>query len=145
MSISKLLTQINPLCYNHHELQINKTKMKKLLVKASAVAGSLGLFASNALAQSAAFFDNPQGGTAPSAAAQGTLGSNVTLVINYFLGILGLVAVAMLIYAGVLMVTAGGNDEQVGKARKIITYAVIGIVIILLSWTIVTFVTSALG
>jgi hypothetical protein len=119
--------------------------MKNLIVKASAVAGSLSLFATKAFANSAAFFDNPQGGTAPSAAAQGTLGQNITLIINYLLGILGLVAVAFLIYAGVLMVTAGGSEEQIGKARKIITYAVIGIVIILLSYTIVTFVTSIFG
>ncbi len=119
--------------------------MKNLAVKTSSVIALLGASVTNAFAQSAAFFDNPQGGAAPSAAAQGTLGQNVTLIINYFLGILGLIAVAFLIYAGVLMVTAGGNDEQIGKARKIITYAVIGIVIILLSWTIVTFVASALG
>ena len=69
----------------------------------------------------------------------------MTQLINYFLGILGLIAVAFLTYAGVLMVTAGGNDDQIGKGKTIITYAVIGIVIILLSYTIVTFVTSALG
>lgn len=97
------------------------------------------------MASSGAFFDNPQGGAAPSVAAQGTLGQNITLIINYFLGLLGLVAVGFLIYAGILMVTAGGNDEQVTKARKVIMYAVVGIVIILLSYTIVTFVTSALG
>lgn len=119
--------------------------MKKLALKMSAVLAGLNAFAINAFAQSTSFFDNPTGVVAPNAAAQGTLGQNVTTLINYILGILGLVAVAFLIYAGVLMVTAGGNDEQVGKARKIITYAVIGIVIILLSWTIVTFVTSALG
>jgi len=103
------------------------------------------LFVNSAYAQSAAFFDNPQTGAAPNAAAQGTLGQNVTSIINFFLGLLGLVAVAFLIYAGVLMVTAGGNDEQIGKAKKVITFAVIGIVIILLSYTIVTFVTSTLG
>ena len=119
--------------------------MKYLIVRATTAASALGLFATNAFAQSAAFFDNPQGGAAPNAAAQGTLGQNITLILNYFLGILGLIAVAFLIYAGVLMVTAGGNDEQIGKARKIITYAVIGIVIILLSWTIVTWVSAALG
>lgn len=119
--------------------------MKKLALRTSSLLAAFGVYASNAFAQSAAFFDNPQGGTAPTAAAQGTLGQNVTLIINYFLGVLGLIAVAMLIYAGVMMVTAGGDDQQVGKARKIITYAIIGIVIILLSWTIVTFVTSALG
>jgi cytochrome bd-type quinol oxidase subunit 2 len=119
--------------------------MKNLMLKLSSSAALLGLYAQNAFAQSSAFFDNPQGGSAPSAAAQGTLGQNITLLINYFLGLLGLIAVAFLIYAGILMVTAGGNDEQVAKSKKIITYAVIGIVIILLSWTIITFVTSALG
>lgn len=119
--------------------------MKKLALRTSSLLALVGAFATNAFAQSASFFNNPQGGTAPSAAAQGTLGQNITLIINYFLGILGLIAVGFLIYAGVLMVTAGGDEQQVGKARKVITYAVIGIVIILLSWTIVTFVSSALG
>lgn len=119
--------------------------MKKLALKTSSLLAAFGAFASNAFAQSAAFFDNPQGGAAPSAAAQGTLGQNITLIINYFLGILGLIAVGFLIFAGIMMVTAGGDEQQIGKAKKMIIYAVIGIVIILLSWTIVTFVTSALG
>lgn len=117
--------------------------MKKLASKLYASMILVTLSASTALAQDP-FFNSPTGVTAPDAVAPGTLGENVTRIINYFLGFLGLVAVAFLIYAGVLMVTAGGNDEQVGKARKIITYAVVGIVIILLSWTIVTFVTAAL-
>ena len=117
--------------------------MKKLAVKTSSAIALFSAYATNAFA-SAGFFTNPQGGTAPAVTAQGTFGQNVTSILNYFLGILGLIAVAFLIYAGVLMVTAGGNDEQIGKARKIITYAVIGIVIILLSWTIVTFVAGSL-
>lgn len=90
-----------------------------------------------------AFWERESG--VPTAVAPGTLGQNITNIINYFLGLLGLIAVAFLIYAGILMVTAGGNEEQVGKARKIIMYAVVGIVIILLSYTIVTFVTKSLG
>jgi hypothetical protein len=119
--------------------------MKKLAAQASVGFSALVLFASNAFAQGSSFFDNPQTGAAPNAAAQGTLGQNITTLVNYILGLLGLIAVVMLVYAGVLMVTAGGNEDQVGKAKKIITYGVIGIVIILLSYTIVTFVTTALG
>ncbi|MBU1017981.1 pilin [Patescibacteria group bacterium] len=119
--------------------------MKSLIKKTCGAFAVTAFFFNNALAQGGAFFDNPQGGTAPNVAAQGTLGQNITTIINYFLGLLGLIAVAMLIYAGVLMVTAGGNDEQVGKSKKIMIYAVVGIVIILLSYTIVTFVSSALG
>ncbi|PIZ73997.1 hypothetical protein COY07_01190 [Candidatus Peregrinibacteria bacterium CG_4_10_14_0_2_um_filter_43_11] len=118
---------------------------QKIAAQTGAALGATTLFVSTAFAQSASFFDNPQTGAAPNVAAQGTLGQNITNLINFFLGLLGLIAVAMLIYAGVLMVTAGGNEDQTGKAKKIITYAVIGIVIILLSYTIVTFITSALG
>lgn len=120
--------------------------MRNLITKTFFSLSMLALFANKALATSQGFFSNPQGGTAqPAATATGDLGTNVKTVLDYFLGILGLVAVAFLIYAGVLMVTAGGNDEQVTKARKLIMYAVAGIVIILLSYTIVNFVTSALG
>lgn len=116
--------------------------MKKLALKTSSLLAVFGAFATNAFAQGSAILS---GSDKPIAAAPGTLGQNITLLINYFLGILGLIAVGFLIYSGVLMVTAGGDEQQISKARKIITYAVIGIVIILLSWTIVTFVSSALG
>jgi len=116
--------------------------MRKLIKKAP-YAMSLALFYANqALAQGSDINRENQGLKGP---AQGTLGGNITTLINYFLGLLGLIAVAFLIYAGVLMVTAGGAEEQVTKAKKIIMYAVIGIVIILLSYTIVTFVSGALG
>lgn len=115
--------------------------IKKILVPF----GAFMLYANNAYAQGAAFFDNPQTGAAPSATAQGTLGQNITNIINFFLGLLGLIAVAMLIFAGVMMVTAGGDEQAIAKGKKIIMWAVVGIVIILLSYTIVTFVTTALG
>jgi len=120
--------------------------IKKASTAIATTASSLALFANQTLAAGSGLWDNPQGGSAtPNAAAQGTLGDNIAQIINYFLGMLGLVAVAMLIYAGVLMVTAQGNDEGIDKAKKIITYAVIGIVVIVLSFTIVQFVTSVLG
>ncbi len=116
-----------------------------MIKKILAPIGVFAFYVNSAYAQSAAFFDNLQTGAAPSASAQGTLGQNITTILNFFLGILGLIAVAFLIYAGVMMVTAGGAEEQINKAKKVITYAVIGIIIILLAWTIVSFVTSALG
>ena len=117
--------------------------MKSLVKKTCGVFTMMAFFVNSAFAQGSDILrEDPGriGGT-----AKGTLGENLTAIINYFLGLLGLIAVAFLIYAGVLMVTAGGNDEQITKARKIIMYAVVGIVIILLSYTIITFVSSALG
>ncbi len=119
-----------------------KSLIKKTLAPVSGAVTMVLFTVNNVFAQGGAFF---QKGTAPAATTQEELGQSITTIINYFLGLLGLVAVAFLIYAGILMVTAGGNDEQVTKARKIIMYAVVGIVIILLSYTIVTFVSQAFG
>lgn len=73
----------------------------------------------------------------PQDAMGGDFRANIVHVLNYILGFLGLTAVAFIVYAGFLMVTSGGDDEALGKGKKIITYAAIGIVIILLSYGIV--------
>jgi len=99
----------------------------------------------NAIAQTSNDFFSTTGQPDIHAVSKGTLGPVIVSIINYFLGILGLIAVGFVIYAGILMVTAGGEEENVTKGRKIITYAAIGIVIILLSYTIVTFVSNALS
>ena len=61
-------------------------------------------------------------------------------VINYILTFLGLAAVVFIIYAGILLVTAAGEEKNVETAKKIIIYAAVGIVIILLSYSIVNVV-----
>lgn len=116
--------------------------MKTLIKKISFAFASISLLVQNTMASGSALFEK---GTAPTVASQQDLPTSITLIINYFLGLLGLIAIAFLIYAGVLMVTSGGSDDQVGKARKIITYAVVGIIIIILSATIVQFVSGVLG
>lgn len=73
----------------------------------------------------------------PDAAIDDEFRSAVTRMINYFLLFLGLIAVAFIIYAGVLMVTAQGEADGVDKGKKIILWAGAGIVIILLSYSIV--------
>jgi predicted small integral membrane protein len=54
----------------------------------------------------------------------------------------GAVAVIFVILGGITMITASGNPESVANARKRITYALIGLVVISLAWTVISFVTS---
>ena len=64
----------------------------------------------------------------------------VARIINVALSILGTIAVVLIVYAGFLWMTAGGNDDQAGKARSIIFASIIGLVIILSAYAISTFV-----
>ena len=61
----------------------------------------------------------------------------ILAIVNFFLTFLGLLAVVMVIYGGFLYVSSAGNEESVGKAKKIIMYAAIGILIIIVSFALV--------
>ena len=69
----------------------------------------------------------------------------MTKVINWFLGLVGLLAVLMLIIGGFRYLMSAGNDEATGKAKNTILYAIVGIVIVILSYAIVFTITNALG
>jgi len=73
------------------------------------------------------------------------LESTVVRVVQWVLGFLGLVAVIMILIGGFQWMTAGGNEEKVASAKKIISAAVIGLIVVLLAWAIVTFVVSSTG
>lgn len=71
------------------------------------------------------------------------LKQTVINIVNYVLGLLGLIAVIIIIYAGILWLTAAGNEERVDKAKKVLSAAVIGLIVILLAWAIVIFVVNS--
>lgn len=68
------------------------------------------------------------------------LKSTVINIINWILGLLGIIAVVMILYAGFMWMTAGGNEDKVASSKKMISAAVVGLIIILLAWAIVNFV-----
>lgn len=68
----------------------------------------------------------------------------VANIIRTALGLLGIVALALIIYAGYLWMTAGGNEEQVATAKKFLLNSAIGLAIILSAYAIVSFVISKL-
>lgn len=77
--------------------------------------------------------------------SKGDLVSTVVNIILWVLGILGLVAVIMILIGGFRWMTAGGNEEKVETAKKILTAAIIGLIIVLLAWAIVTFALGTLN
>jgi len=66
-------------------------------------------------------------------------------IINIALTIAGLIAVLFLIIGGFRYITSAGNEETAEQAKAIITNAIIGIVVIILSFVIVRVISNALA
>ena len=78
-------------------------------------------------------------------AQKGDLVGLIFRVIQYIIGLLGAVAIIIIIYAGFMWMTAGGSDEKVGKAKKTLMAGLIGLGIIILAYAIASFVISKVG
>jgi len=74
----------------------------------------------------------------------GDIRTTIAQIIRVALSLLGIVAVAIVLYGGFVYMTAGGNDEKVATGKKILINGVVGLVIILSSYAIVSFVISKL-
>ena len=63
-------------------------------------------------------------------------------IINVALGFLGIVAVIIILYGGVIWMTASGSQDKIKKAQGIIVAGAIGLAIILSAYAITQFVIS---
>lgn len=61
-------------------------------------------------------------------------------VINMALYVVGIIAVVMIIVAGVQMATSAGDPRKVAKAKSTMIYSVIGLLVAILAYAIVNFV-----
>lgn len=72
----------------------------------------------------------------------GRLPSIATNIINAALMIVGILAVAMIIFAGIRYVTSAGNKGRVEQAKQILIYSITGLVVAISAYAIVNFVLS---
>lgn len=54
------------------------------------------------------------------------------------------IAIVIITIAGIMYIVSAGNESMMQAAKKALTYALVGVAIMLLAWVIVTFVISAL-
>jgi len=64
----------------------------------------------------------------------------VANIVNIVYGLIGVIFFILIIYGGILWMTAGGKDEQVKKAQNIIQRAAIGLLIVVLAYAITYFI-----
>ncbi|MEK7580568.1 MAG: pilin [Patescibacteria group bacterium] len=105
----------------------NKNKILAVLVLAFMVIPVL------AIANGDAELPNPLGETKDI----GPLAANLIKVV---LGLVGVLALVMFIYGGILWMTSGGNEQKIKKGKDTLVWATLGLAIIFFSYAIVNFV-----
>ena len=73
------------------------------------------------------------------------LTSSIARIIRTVMGFLGIVAVVIILFGGFKWMTSGGSEDKVGESKKLIISGIIGLVIVLSSYAIATFVITNLA
>ncbi|MEK7068182.1 MAG: pilin, partial [Patescibacteria group bacterium] len=133
----------------YHNFPVSQFLIAVFIVTVSFLLSVHVSFAQTASLNTDTAFGGATGQTAESLAGQAGLGTTdfrlvVARIINIALGFLGIIAVGLIIYAGFLWMTAAGNETQIALAKKIMTGAAIGLVIILAAFGIAAFVLRVL-
>lgn len=83
-------------------------------------------------------FQNPLGKDA-------TVEKVIVLIINYLLGLIGILALAAIVWGSIRIIASFGNENAVATGKKIIFWAVIGLALAILSFFILRVVQDLLG
>jgi hypothetical protein len=114
-------------------------KIKSLVIGIAVMAGAFALVPAPAYADVAGEIQsgvNAVGGNKETA----TLGGRLKDVVNILLYVLGAIAVIMIVIGGIRYTTSNGESSQITSAKNTILYAVIGLVVAVLAYSIVNFV-----
>ncbi|MEX2013007.1 MAG: hypothetical protein WD967_01235, partial [Candidatus Levyibacteriota bacterium] len=68
-----------------------------------------------------------------------------SLVLTFVFGLAGIAAVFFVLFAGFKFLTSGGDPKQVQGARQTLTYAIIGLIVIILSYAILNLISQITG
>lgn len=74
-----------------------------------------------------------------------TIGGAANTVIAVVLSMVGVIAVGVMIYGGVLYMTSSGDAAKAKRARDVILYGLVGLIVALLAFAIVTFVSQGVS
>lgn len=76
--------------------------------------------------------------------AIGNIGELIATILQYLLGLVAALAVLFIIIGGIRMVTSAGNTSSVTAGKQTVTWAIIGLVVSMLAFTIINVVQSLL-
>ncbi len=72
------------------------------------------------------------------------IGEYIQLVYSYAVGIVGIIAVVLIMGGGIMWVSAAGNEQKISTAKEVIVSAVTAVIIMVLSYGILVFINPQL-
>ena len=111
--------------------------MDKMKKTAYALATVLAAAPALAFAQ----FQAPTGTNLPSA----SITNIVTNIMNWLLMMVGILGVIGFVIAGILYLTAAGDDDMIGRAKKAMVYSIVGVLVALIGLVVIRAVQGLLG
>ena len=119
-----------------------KNKLKLAIVSLVAIMGVMSFVPSIVGASPASEIRggvNSVGGSGQSS----DLGAKIKIIVNVLLYILGAIAVVMIVIGGIRYTTSNGDSSAITSAKNTILYAVVGLVVAILSYALVNFILDA--
>ena len=128
------------------KIKMLNLKMKKIVSKTNLLILIivLSLFLSFFVSDSLADTGGGTGGI-PNPIGTTSFTSLLERIIGYLVLIGAPILALMVLYGGFMILTAGGNPEKFKSGKDVILYAVIGYVIILVSWGVIYIIGEILG
>ncbi|MCX6785266.1 MAG: hypothetical protein NTZ18_00235 [Candidatus Komeilibacteria bacterium] len=119
--------------------------MKKYLTRTNLL--SFALFALLAIPAGLAHGAVSLGLEAAASTGLGTrdLKDTIVQVLNVILGFLGIIAVIIILLGGFKWMTAGGGDDKIAEAKKLISAGIVGLVVILAAYAIAIYVVNTIS
>jgi hypothetical protein len=126
-------------------MKVVSTLSKQKVVGVAAAIGMSLVMAAPAFAQNTTDTFGVQQFGANTVLGQQDVRSTIAQIINVALGLLGVISVVIVLGGGFKWMTAGGNEDRVGEAKKMIVAGVIGLAIILSAYAIARFAIGQLS
>ncbi len=131
---------------NTSVLQNPSVKRVLGIIAAVAVVMTLaGVMVASQTAEAKSAIEIDTGNTKLANARSSDLKSDITTIINYGLGFAGLIAVIFLLYGGIMYIISGGEQDRIDTAKNTIIYAIVGLIVIMLAFVVVSAVGRILG
>lgn len=81
---------------------------------------------------------NVGNGTTGTNLSNKSIGTLLGVILNYLLGFVGILAILGFVVSGIFYLTAAGDEDQVAKAKSIMMYSIIGVIVAVIGFIVVT-------